>query len=96
MEFLIKRTDGAWFDLPKGRFADVLRPSSYPSRLAQGWGDHRIEVNGCPISFSYEDPGIQVCFEGSGFPEDDALKVVNEIADSIMKATGQLARVIQT
>jgi hypothetical protein len=95
MEFLIKRTDGDWFDLHKTRFVEVLRPLSYASKPVQGWGDHRIEVSSCPISFSFEDPGIQVCFEGSNLSQDDAVKVVNEIADNIMKATGQQARVVQ-
>ena len=94
IEFLIKRTDGDWFDLHASRFAEVLRPSSFPSRPIEGWGDHRIEIRGCPVSFSYEDPGIQVSFDGDALTEAEASQVVNEIAKSITKATGQTSQVI--
>jgi hypothetical protein len=63
LEFLIKRTDGDWFDLRHEHLKEVLRPTSYSSKPIEGCGDHRIEVEGCEVSFSYEDPGIQVCFE---------------------------------
>ena len=94
MEFLIKRTDGDWFDLHASRFAEVLRPSSFASRPVEGWGDHRIEVRGCPVSFSYEDPGIQICFDGDALTEAEASQVVSEIAESITRATGQKSQVI--
>jgi hypothetical protein len=94
IEFLIKRTDGDWFDLHKSRFAEVLRPSSFPSRPIEGWGDHRIEIRGCPVSFSYEGPGIQVCFEGNAITEAEASQIVGEIAQSITKATSQKGEVV--
>ncbi len=94
MEFLIRRSDGDWFDLDASRFDAVLRPSSFPSRRVQGWGDHRIEVYGCPVSFSFEDPGIQVCFEGDGITETDASLIVHEIAESVTNATGQKSNVV--
>jgi hypothetical protein len=94
MEFLIRRSDGDWFDLHTNRFEEVLRPSSFESRPVHGWGDHRIEVRGCPISFSYEDPGIQVCFEGDGLTEAEASQIANEVAASITTATGQSSEVM--
>jgi hypothetical protein len=93
-EFLIRRADGDWFDLYATRFAEVLKPTSLPSRQIAGWGDHRIEVKGCEISFSYEDPGFQICFE-TGMPsEEEAARIVEEIAASITAATGQQSRVV--
>ena len=94
IEFLIKRTDGDWFDLHSSRFAEVLRPSSFPSHPIEGRGDHRIEIRGCPVSFSYEDPGIQISFDGDMLSEAEASQVVSEIAESITRATGQKSQVI--
>ena len=48
-EYLIRRTDGDWFDLHSSQYADVLRQNSVPSRAVVGWGDQRIEVLGCEI-----------------------------------------------
>ncbi len=94
MEFLIKRTDGDWFDLRQQQFDEALRPSSYSSNRIPGWGDHRIVVEGCEVSFSYEDPGIQVVFECPDFPEDKAAIIVREIAQNISSATGQGSAVV--
>jgi hypothetical protein len=94
IEFLIKRTDGDWFDLHASRFTEVLRPASFPSNQVEGWGDHRIEIRGCPVSFSYENPGIQISFEGDSLTEAEASQVVSEIAESITRATGQKSQVI--
>ncbi len=93
-EFLIKRTDGDWFDLHANRFAEVLHPTSFASRPVEGWGDHRIEVDGVQISFSYEDPGFHICFEGEGISESKAKQIVNEICSNIIKATGQSGKVV--
>jgi hypothetical protein len=94
MEFLIRRTDGKWFDLPADQFAAALRPSTFPSRPAAGWGDHRIEVAGVEVSFSYEDPGIQVGFEGE-LPEATAEQIVAEILENVARVTGQRGRVVR-
>jgi|SRR5215208_6152231 len=95
MEFLIKRTDGEWFDLRKDRFNEILRPTSMLSKTIQGWGDHRIEVLGCAVAFSYEDVGIQVSFEGKDIPETRAEEIVEEICRNIEEATHQRGRVMR-
>ena len=94
IEFLIRRTDGEWFDLPFSSMAEVLRPSSFPSRQVEGDGDHCIEVGGCLIAFSYEDPGIQVTFESDVLSEAEASRIVDEVAERITDATGQKSRVV--
>lgn len=94
MEFLIRCADGEWFNLPSERFADVLKPKSFPSLAIQGWGDHRITVRGRPVSFSYEDAGILVSFEGEPLPEVDAASIVKEIAENVATATGQKSYVV--
>lgn len=95
LEFLIRRTDGEWFELPKEGFGDILRPISVPSRQLVRRGVHAIEASGCEISFSFEDPGIQVVFESGEISEEAAAKLVSEIAANIAAATGQKSRVIQ-
>ena len=67
----------------------MLKPAAFPSKPVPGKGEHRIEVNGCQISFTYEDPGILVRFEGAGLPDEEAEQIVDEIAASITKSTGK-------
>jgi len=93
MEFLIRRTDGQWFDLPYSQYAKTLRPRTLPSEVIDGWGDHRIRVSGVEISFSYEDPGFQVAFEDD-VPEADARRIVDEVLLNIVEATGQQGKVV--
>ena len=78
IEYLIRRADGEWFDLPTSQFAEALRPSSYPSERISGWGSHRIRTEGVEVAFSEEDPGIQVIFEGD-LPRATTDKIVAEI-----------------
>lgn len=94
MEYLIRRSDGEWFDLRPDQYAAALRTSSMPSRPVEGWGNHRIEVRGVEISFSDEDPGIQVTFEGH-LPEEVADAIVGEVLANITQVTGQRGRAIR-
>lgn len=94
MEYLIKRTDGEWFDFHKNRFEEILRPRSFPSITIVGWGNHRIEVAGCEISFSFEDPGIQVIVENINIPAEQIEQLVQEICQNIAEKTGQQGIVI--
>lgn len=63
IEYLIKPTESEWFTFPEG--TAPYRTIRTPFTAVDGWGNGRIEVEGCEISFSYEDPGIQVAFEGT-------------------------------
>ncbi len=92
IEFLIKRTDGEWFDFPSG--SDPYRPVSIPYKKIEGWGDGRIEIDGCPISFSFEDPGVQISFEGD-IEEQRASAVAEQIRQSIEQVSGQMAKAVQ-
>jgi hypothetical protein len=94
MEFLIRRVDDEWFDFPASQFADVLHPLSYPYQPDEGWGDYRIMVSGVAIAFSFEDPGIQVNFEGSIAPEI-ARGIVAEIVQNIQQRTGQIGWIVE-
>ena len=94
IEFLIRRTDGDWFDLPANGMAEVLRPSSTASRLIEGDAEHCIEVRGGRIECSYEDPGIQVSCYGEALSEAEARQIVDEMAAKLTAATGQRSRVV--
>jgi hypothetical protein len=93
MEFLLRRTDGEWFDLRREQFGEVLKPSSCASRVVAGWGDHRIEINGVQVAFSFEDPGIQVSFDGR-IDAATASQIVGEILASVETKTGQRGIVV--
>ncbi len=94
LEFVIRRTDSPWFDLSYDAFPAVLRPNSIPSRPVAGWGDHRIEVEECEISFSDEIVGIQVSFECDTFNESLAWQIIREVCQNVVEAMGQPAEVV--
>lgn len=94
-EFLIRRTDGEWFDLPHDKLLEILRPIRVCSRAIAGWGNHRIEVLGCELSFSLEDPGIQACFETGVVSEEQARLVASEVLESLTRATGQRGEIVE-
>jgi hypothetical protein len=92
IEFLIRRTDGEWFDFPQG--SDPYRPISRSYKVVEGHGDARIEVDGCEISFSYEDPGVQMSFEGD-ISQENAACIAEEVRLQVERVSGQAARVVQ-
>lgn len=97
IEYLIKRMDGAdpgdW-PIHKDRYPDVLRPNTLPSRRISGWGNHRIEVAGVEVSFSWEPVGFQVAFEGE-IDQEMAARIVTEVGDNLSAAVEGRAEVIQ-
>jgi len=95
VEFLIRRDDGEWFEFPFDRYPEVLRPLTIASRQVEGWGSHRIEVEGSEISFSDEDPGFQVSFETGSLGVERAREIVDDICRSIETNTGQKTRVVE-
>ena len=92
-EYLIRRTDGEWFDIPQGKKADAYRPIASPSERIEGEGTWRIRCEGVEIGFSFEDPGIQIWFEGD-LPESTEDRIADEIRQSIERVTGQMGRVV--
>lgn len=94
LEFLIKPIDDDWFNLHQSKLRTTLCPTSIPFAIIEGWGDQRILVSNCEISFSMEDPGIQVAFEGK-ITSALAQKIVEEVAVNVSSATQQEARVLQ-
>ena len=95
IQFLIRRDDAEWFDLSSACYTEVLRPRIIPSRPVEGWGSHRIEVDGAEVSFSDEDPGFQVVFETGNIDAKRARQIVDEISQNIEAQTGQKTRVVE-
>jgi hypothetical protein len=95
LEFLIRRDDAEWFDFPYERYPEVLRPLTIESRPVEGWGSHRIEVEGAQVSFSDEDLGFQVAFETGSHDETRARQIVDDICRNIETETGQKTRVVE-
>jgi hypothetical protein len=94
IEFLIQPVNDDWLNLYKDQFAQVFLPRSFPSQPIEGWGDYRIRVKGTEIAFSYEDPGIQVSFEGGEITEVQAKQIIDEICINITTFTNQQCRVV--
>jgi hypothetical protein len=86
-EYLIRSNESDWFELRKDDFSQALRPINFESEPITGWGDHRIKIEGVEISFSYEDPGIQITFWGE-IDGEIADLIVDEILENIQKTTG--------
>ena len=92
-EYLIRRTDGEWFSISASRAAEAYRPTSFASERTEGWGDWRIRTNGVEISFSYEDPGIQVTFETDCSSAVES-QIIREILENIERVTGQKGHIV--
>jgi len=93
IEYLIRRTDGEWFDYPLP-LPEFCHPTTVEWKVVEGWGNARFAVAGVEVSVSDEDPGLQVSFEGDIDP-NLAGKVVNEMLDNVEQATGQKGRIVQ-
>lgn len=56
-----------------------LKPNTIELTKIEGWGDYRILVSNCEISFSFEEVGIQIGFENCELSDEYAEKIVDEI-----------------
>ena len=92
IEFLVKRTDGDWFDLPVG--SNAYRPKTVPFEPTGPDEEGPIMIGGCEVSFSYEDPGIQISFDGE-IADELAERVASEVLERIREITGQEGEVIR-
>lgn len=93
--FLISGTDGDWFDLPKVGWEEVYLPKSVAAEHVKGYDVPAIRVLGCDVTFSYEDPRIQLSFVRGTMDEETASRIVTEILDKITRATGRQGKVVQ-
>ena len=94
LEYLIRPVEEEFFDLHSRDWSEALKPSSFSSKVVEGWGNLRLEISGCEVSFSDEDVGIQICFENCDISEEKANKIVQEICSNLINFTNQPAKVI--
>jgi hypothetical protein len=96
VEFLIRRTDpeGKWVDVHMRDMAKVFTPRSVSAEVIQGMGHLRLRLLEIEVSITFEDPGVQVSFFGSVDPHA-ARAIVDEMASSVCRHTGQTARIIE-
>ncbi len=92
IEYLIQSVDGSWFEFEDGTNPFVT--TSIPFEDASTDEELAISIEGCRISFSFEDIGVQVVFEGL-VDEALAAKVVSEIASNIEVVTGKKAKFLR-
>jgi hypothetical protein len=93
-EYLIRTADGDEFDIPQAKWAEALRPQSYPSEVIEGWGALRLKIAGCEVSFSPEPPGTQIVFESGDISPGEADAIVREIFEGAESFTGQRGTLI--
>jgi hypothetical protein len=93
--FLIRRKDGDFCIFHISKAEDVLKPNTIESTKIEGWGDFRISVNNCEISFSFEEVGIQIGFENCEISDEYAKKIVDEICLNVEKKVGSPCYSIQ-
>jgi hypothetical protein len=93
-EFLIRRTDGSWFDILPHEYADTLRPNSVPWQPSPRQEGYGIAVEGCEVTFVYDEPGIRVVFEGGALTEDATRRIVLEVCANITSLSGQAGEVV--
>ena len=84
-EYLIRRRDKDFCLVQVGKFSNVLHPNSFESEKANGWGDYRIKIRDCEISFSFEEVGIQVSFEICEIDDEKAETIIDEICRNVEK-----------
>lgn len=92
IEYLVKPVKSEWFAFPEG--SKPYCTVRTPFKDVVGWGNGRIEVEGCEISFSYEDPGIQVSFDGK-MSQERADEIIEEIKQAVEAAGQESATVVQ-
>lgn len=91
---MLKLNDGGGFSEPFSRYPEILRPASIPSERTEGWGSHRIRVEGVEVSFSDEDFGFQVVFESDSLSEQRTEQIMADICQHIRATTGATTAVI--
>ena len=87
-EYLIRRTDGEWFDLHRDAYGSVfLRPKT-DDRQVEGHGDYRFIRDGVEIEVNYEDPGLHIIVEDDA-PSTKVESWLCEFVERLESVTGQ-------
>ena len=94
LEYLIKPLDSDFFALSPNEWGKVLRPTSFPSKIIDGWGNLRLAIEDCEVSFSDEMVGIQISFENCDIPDEKANLIVQEICQQLVSVSGEKAYIV--
>lgn len=86
LEFLIRtQDDHECPPIDHDRMSQVLTPAGWGCQRIAGWGNYRLRCGDTEISFSDEDVGWQVAFEGP-MPSELARRLIATIAAQIEHA----------
>ena len=89
-EFFIVRTDGNCLDIHNKQYELALKPKSFSSSpTTPDFGHYAIKSESMRMSFTFEQPGIQVVVEEGNIGEDKLLRIMSEILQNIEQVTGQ-------
>ncbi len=87
-EYLIRPSSHeGWLVIPADSLAEVLTPHGSDAAPGIGFGDFHLRASGYEISFSNEDPGWQVIFDGD-ISQLNPDELISQIARQIEDATG--------
>lgn len=93
-EFLIRRTDGEWFDLHIDRYPDLFLRDDTTDRRVDGPGDFRFQRSGVEVEVNYEDSGFHILIE-SGIDSSEAEQWVQEYLNRLCDLTYQKGSILQ-
>jgi hypothetical protein len=94
VEFLIRRKDGAFVELPAGSDCSIFRPAGFATTLIQGRGVCAVGLEESVVTFSVEMPGIQMVVEGE-LPAPLAVNFAESVANRLESMTGQALEVVR-
>ena len=95
MEFLIRRSDGDFVELPEG--ADscaVFQAPGFSTRLVEGLDVCAVEFKHAVLTFSMEMPGIQVALQSGRLAEEEMRAYVEALARALEVGTSQRLEVV--
>ena len=95
LAFLIRTADThEWPAFHRDSLAEVFAAAGSGCVPIDGWGDFRARWRATEVSFSGEDAGWQVTFDGS--PEhDDAVSLLEAITRRVERSAGERCEWIQ-
>jgi hypothetical protein len=95
IEYLIRNVgDKGWPGVHRDRLSIVLTPVDGGWVPIDGWGDHRLRRGETEVSFSIEEVGWQVSFEGP-IGESDAQHMIDAVAGQVQQEVGEPVEVVQ-
>jgi len=95
LEFLIRTTEThEWPAFHRDNLVDVFAAPGSGCSPIEGWGDFRVRLGDTEISFSGEEVGWQVAFEGT-VDQERATQLMAEFTSRVSSAAGEPCEWIQ-